>query len=396
MLIISQLPIWDMGKDSGKEVMNRTLEAFSQKFNLAIIAPGEEAFFGESNFFRVNNTFQKKIEKIKLIGHLYNYIYILLFYSRVKKVIKEEALSPDIVYTIGYLPSFAAHKLFKNKVTIVNRYYGVAWNKKRFTSLKEKMRFVIKKYCYKHFGDIAIMTDDGTDGKEFLIRVGYPADKIFFLRNGINFSFKIDQDLQIDLLQQIGFPEKKNIFLTVSRLAGWKRVEKSLQLISSLKETRSDVFLIIVGDGEERENLESLARKLKIEDHVLFAGSVKRAQLPTYYNLAKFFLSFYEFSNAGNPLFEAMLHGKCIITLDNGQTSSFIDSNSAVLLNLADDNLIFQKTAELLSDSGFQEKISQNSKKRLLRDFQTWDQRIETELDIIENLYSSISEEHSR
>ncbi|WP_286760816.1 glycosyltransferase family 4 protein [Salegentibacter sp. UBA1130] len=384
MLVISQLPIWDIQKNSGKEVMNRTFYAFSSFYDLEIIAPGAEVSFRNSKFYKINNSIQKRLGTIKYLGHLYNYLYVIIFYLKVKRIIKKNNIKPDVVYLIGYWSSFVGYKLFKNRALIVNRYYGVAWNEDKFNTIRERLKFLIKNYCYKHFGDFAIMTNDGTKGDKFLEKIGYPKEKIFFLKNGIETSFEVDHQLKTSFLEKHKIPENSLLFLTVSRLASWKRVEKAILLIAELNKIHENVYLIIIGDGEERHNLENLAKKTGIDEIVIFTGAVSREKLPTYYDLAGFFLSFYEFSNAGNPLFEAMLHGKCIITLNNGDTGKFIDDQSAVLLDEENQETILERTLEIMNNSTRKKKISQDAKKTLRKNFQSWNERIDYEIDLIE------------
>ncbi|MEI2422542.1 hypothetical protein V6O07_19850, partial [Arthrospira platensis SPKY2] len=141
-------------------------------------------------------------------------------------------IQPDIVYSVGPWSAFAAHRLFKGKCFIVNRFFGVAWNDSAFTSLKGRVKFAARKYFYRHYGDLVIMTDDGTRGKEFLMKCGVPESIIHFLKNGID--LKVHQ--QIDNSFKESFVSRNNIgsnpffLLTVSRLAKWKNVDRSIKL----------------------------------------------------------------------------------------------------------------------------------------------------------------------
>jgi len=62
--------------------------------------------------------------------------------------------------------------------------------------------------------------------------------------------------------------------------------------------------MIIKGDGPERKILEQLSNKLGIKQYIRFEGASPH--------------------NVGNPLLEAMMRGKCIVTLNNGDTGRFI------------------------------------------------------------------------
>ncbi|MFA6551734.1 MAG: glycosyltransferase family 4 protein [Patescibacteria group bacterium] len=79
-----------------------------------------------------------------------------------------------------------------------------------------------------------------------------------------------------------------------------------------------NVKLLIVGEGDRRQNYEKLAEELKIEKDVIFAGSVSDEELVNYYNLADIFvLPSVDKSEAfGIVLIEAMACGVPVMASD--------------------------------------------------------------------------------
>lgn len=75
-----------------------------------------------------------------------------------------------------------------------------------------------------------------------------------------------------------------------------------------------------MGGRPERECLDYLAHEMEVAPYVRFEGAVLHDQVTKYLDVVNIFLSFYNLSNVGNPLLEAMMAGKCIITLNNGDT----------------------------------------------------------------------------
>lgn len=92
------------------------------------------------------------------------------------------------------------------------------------------------------------------------------------------------------------------------------------------------MVLVIVGNGSERERLQGIARELGVEQHVRFEGAVPHGEIIQYLAAADIFLSFYDWSNVGNPLLEAMMAGKCIVTLNNGDTGQFVKNEENGIL----------------------------------------------------------------
>jgi len=65
--------------------------------------------------------------------------------------------------------------------------------------------------------------------------------------------------------------------LSVSNLKKTKGVDLTIQALATLVSRYPNLQLRVVGDGEERENLERLARELKVERHVTFLGKLPHA-----------------------------------------------------------------------------------------------------------------------
>lgn len=120
--------------------------------------------------------------------------------------------------------------------------------------------------------------------------------------------------------------EAKHVLLTVSRLVSWKCVDRSIIALPELVNNFSNIQLIVVGDGPERKKFEQLSDKFGVIEYVCFEGAVPHDKVPKYLAAADIFLSFYDWSNVGNPLLEAMKAGKCIITLNNDNTGRFIQN----------------------------------------------------------------------
>jgi len=83
-------------------------------------------------------------------------------------------------------------------------------------------------------------------------------------------------------------PEKRILF--VGRLHPIKGVPYLLQAMKLVHEKIPDVKLILVGDGEDRRQLEILTERLAIRECVKFAGSVPHERVQGYMNQAEVFI----------------------------------------------------------------------------------------------------------
>jgi glycosyltransferase involved in cell wall biosynthesis len=91
------------------------------------------------------------------------------------------------------------------------------------------------------------------------------------------------------LRQRYNLPNKP-ILLFVGRLDKEKNVDLVIRALASIDSKIAPHFLI-AGKGYEMENLRQLARELKIEDRVTFAGFVSDEDLPFLYNTATVFIN---------------------------------------------------------------------------------------------------------
>jgi glycosyltransferase involved in cell wall biosynthesis len=103
---------------------------------------------------------------------------------------------------------------------------------------------------------------------------------------------------------------RRYLLLYVGRLAVEKRVDILIEALRRLSTKRSDIGLVIVGDGPERERLESLAQGMP---YVYFAGFQDPSHLPKYYGVADVFVLPSQCEPWGLVVNEAMASGLPVI-----------------------------------------------------------------------------------
>src|SRR4029079_4478918 len=141
------------------------------------------------------------------------------------------------------------------------------------------------------------------------------------------------------------------VLVTSSRLARWKRIDRAIDAVALLRAKGIHARLLVVGDGEERANLERQAAQRLVKDVVTFVGGVPQPEVQRHLWAADVFLSTNELSNVGNPLLEAMLAGRCILTLDEGDTRELIAAGvTGRLLPVGEPGAIAAALAELAAD----------------------------------------------
>ena len=113
----------------------------------------------------------------------------------------------------------------------------------------------------------------------------------------------------------------KRVFLFVGRLVALKNVKTAIRAFASLDQKKN--IFIIVGEGPERENLESLAKSLKA--NVLFTGRLEGDELNVWYNIADIFVLASYQEAFGAVTNEALLAGCYALISKNAGSSCLIE-----------------------------------------------------------------------
>jgi len=117
--------------------------------------------------------------------------------------------------------------------------------------------------------DRIIVNSSGVRG--FYVQHGIPEEKIKVIPNGI----MIPQPEMVSreaMLAELGLPRDARLIGLVGRLWPQKGVRDAIWAADLLKRIRSDVHLLIIGDGPEREALIRYRNNIEIQDRVHFLG----------------------------------------------------------------------------------------------------------------------------
>lgn len=236
--------------------------------------------------------------------------------------------------------------------------------------------------------DLVIMTDDGSFGDRVLSELGNNSPRLF-LRNGLEL---MDRDLpamkaafpRAAFRREMGVGEGDIMFLTLSRLVKAKRVDRAIDGFADFCRRGLRGRLVIVGYGNDRPNLERRVNELGIADRVVFTGMVPHDDVYDYLMGCDVFLSFYDGSNLGNPLLEAMTLGKCIVTLDEGDTRSLIrNRENGILLTRETLPSLGGVLAELAGDAALRERLGAAAGAYAQEHFYSWTKRMDIEFQAV-------------
>ncbi|MBC7231555.1 MAG: glycosyltransferase family 4 protein [Actinobacteria bacterium] len=396
ILIISALDYWSLGDGKGGPALYKTLTVYSENgWNVYFVTGNKRDDINDDIAKNIHvirfmtPSFLSYLMKIKEISFIVRLIWWLHFQMRAfieaYKISRIAKIDVIYGYEVDAMPVAKVISLILG-VPLVARFqgtsYGVFWEGKRLKFIRAWEHAVGLRIP----ADLIIMTNDGTQGDRVLQGLGINTSKVCFWMNGVDWDL-FDRAPQYQRAKVALGLDNYHVVLCISRLVSWKRVDRAVKCIKGVVEKCPDALLVIVGDGPELERLENLALKLGVSEYVRFVGAVPHTEIPTYLAAADIFLSLYDFSNLGNPLLEAMIAGRCIVTINNGDTGNIIVNGvNGILLEEEELDRLPSIIIDLLQNETFRDRLGKGAYEFAKANFWSWDERIGAEIESINRL----------
>lgn len=190
---------------------------------------------------------------------------------------------------------------------------------------------------------IAISADNAA-----LVEERFPdyKEKIVRMRNGYDPSIFYTTDLpREEVLGPYGvepaFYEGKRIVLFAGKLARVKGVDVLLEAVSRYETLDPPSVTLIVGDGDERANLEAQAKALGLKS-VRFLGNVLQPALCRLYNIADVSVAPSRSEGFGLVAVEAMACGIPVVASDVGGLPGIVNESNGALAAVEDPDSLAQ------------------------------------------------------
>ena len=141
--------------------------------------------------------------------------------------------------------------------------------------------------------------------------------------------------------------KKKNI-ISVGRLSKEKGFADLIEIFSNIES--EDWTLTIVGDGDEKENLEALIKDNNLEGKVILTGFLNKEELyKLYENSSLYVMTSFE-ESFGLVLVEASSFGLPLIAFDSAIGAKEIIQENGILVSNRDKSVMIKKIKKLMND----------------------------------------------
>lgn len=122
--------------------------------------------------------------------------------------------------------------------------------------------------------------------RDELVKLGIDGSKIVLLNPGVDIERFCPGLRCEDLRAQIGLGAADKLILSVGRLSRRKGFDRVIQALPALQKGAVRIHHAIIGIGEDRQYLETLAAQLGVAELLHFLGHVEPVDLPRWYNAA--------------------------------------------------------------------------------------------------------------
>ncbi|WP_436512491.1 glycosyltransferase family 4 protein [Clostridium thermobutyricum] len=309
------------------------------------------------------NSLNIKYRRISMVREL-SFSKDLKSIKEVRKAIKE--YKPDLIYThsskggaIGRVANIGLGK------TILYNPHGWAFNM-RCGNLKKNIYKYIEKILALFTTKIIVISEFE---KESALRNKIcKEEKIELIFNGIDIDKYEREKYDFNLKRKdFNIDDDAYVIGMVGRISDQKAPDTFIEVASRVIKQIPKAFFIIVGDGDERKEIEDLIKRKKLENKVLITGWVKNSL--EYINLFDLATLFSRWEGFGLAVAEYMESKKPIVASRIDAIPNLIASDCGILVEVDNVEQMTNSIMKIYNDKEFKDNIVENSYKRVKEKF---------------------------
>jgi glycosyltransferase involved in cell wall biosynthesis len=196
-----------------------------------------------------------------------------------------------------------------------------------------------------------------------------PPEKTIVVNNGIDVApFEPTPAEECSRLRaSLGIPQEAKIVGTVVRLVEEKGLNYLVSAMPQVFAAAPDTYLLIVGDGPLRGELETQAIQLGIRDHVVFAGFQDDPR--PYLSLMNAFVLPVPFGSASIGLLEAMAMRRAVIITFGGKGEAVEHDVTGLRLPPRDPAILAEGILRVIGDDAYERMLGENARRRIEEQF---------------------------
>ncbi len=202
--------------------------------------------------------------------------------------------------------------------------------------------------------------------REHYVRQGLPAERVRLIAEGTSAPPAAATRQQV--LRELALPRDARLVGVAAPLRRRERLKDAVWAADLLKVIRSDVHMLILGFGPQRERLRWFRDQVRIQDKVHFLGPRWRlAALAPHFDV---FLATGQCGGAGPEVLEAMAAGVPVVAADEPVVRQLVDPGRTGLLAPVGDRAALTRCIQrLLDDRELAQRMGHAARERAAHQF---------------------------
>ena len=224
--------------------------------------------------------------------------------------------------------------------------------------------------------------------KEALVKFEFlPRKKIDIIYNGVA-DFSQQQISVKELRQDLDISNEELVLGTISRLDPIKNQILMLDAFKEILKKHKNIKLLMIGDGPLRQELESHAKTIGVDNRTIFTGFQVDPQ--RYLKLMDIFLLPSLSEGTSMTLLEAMSFSKpCVVTDAGGNPEIILDEFNGFVTPNRNMQAFASGVLKLLNSDALREKMGKNARERYENSFS-----VEHMTSTYQDLYTKVQAKH--
>jgi glycosyltransferase involved in cell wall biosynthesis len=229
----------------------------------------------------------------------------------------------------------------------------------------------------------------GPQVRDDLVALGVaPAEKFAVIRLGIELEGRVaaTPEARAETRRLLGVPDDAFVVGWIGRMTGVKNTDDVLAATKLLRDRGVDGWLLMVGDGPDRERIEQRAHQLGIVKRCLFLG-YQEDVAPWYQAFDAMILPSV---NEGTPVsaIESLAAGRPVVATRVGGVPDVVeDGEDGFLVEPGDPSALAERLARLAAEPQLRERMGEHGRSRVPQRY-----AVERLVDDIDRLYRELLE----
>lgn len=241
--------------------------------------------------------------------------------TKVAREVKLDIVHTQTEFALGMIGKYVAHQL---KIPAIHTYH---------TMYEDYLHYVLnghllRPYHVKQFTNVYLKNMDGviapSERVEKLLKRYKVTIPMKVIPTGVDIE-SLNQPITNDVRHDLGIEPDAQVLLTLSRIAGEKKINRILNVLPEIVDEFPKACLVIAGDGPDLEVLQEQVERLTLEDNVIFAGDVPHEDVGSFYKMADLFVSASDTETQGLTYIEALASGTRCVVYDTDYTEGVFD-----------------------------------------------------------------------